>query len=166
MDERASRLVIYDLPEGDVKQVGNDIMFDAKPMVEMCGGCFGCWIKTPGRCVKRDRAADIPAYMAGFREVVIISPVVYGGYSPCVKAVIDRSIPYVLPYFRIVGGKMHHKLRHKNRFRLKVCFYGECSDGEKQIAKRLVEANAVNFGAAQSDVVFYENAESLKREVF
>lgn len=31
-----------------------------------------------------------------------------------------------LPYFRIVGGEMHHKMRYKHSFKLTVCFYGEC----------------------------------------
>lgn len=159
------RLIIYDMPNETPMAGNGDILFSASPMVKPCLGCFGCWIKTPGKCVVSDRCSDIPGYIAECDELMYISPIVYGGYSENIKAVIDRSIPYVLPYFRIVNGEMHHKLRYKHQFKLTACFYGECDNEERQLAQSLVKANAVNFGAESSDVRFYDTAYDIIREL-
>ncbi|MBQ8300417.1 MAG: flavodoxin family protein [Clostridia bacterium] len=161
-----SRLIIYDLPEKLTTAENGDMLFYAKPMVKPCMGCFACWTKTPGECAIADRCRLIPSCCAKSEEMVLISPIVYGGYSENVKAVLDRFIPYVLPYFRIVNGEMHHKRRNKNKFKLTVCFYGECDSEEKLIAESLVKANAINFGAESLEVKFYDGPEGLRRDVF
>lgn len=160
-----SRLIIYDIPNETLTAKNNDILFSANPIVKPCMGCFGCWVKTPGRCVINDRCSDIPSHIAKCDEMILISPVLFGGYSESIKAVIDRSIPYVLPYFRIVGGEMHHKMRYKHSFKLTVCFYGECDSEERQIAERLVRANAMNFGAKSCEVRFFDGIEELRSEL-
>ena len=160
-----SRLIIYDLQNETPKAENGDILFSANPIVKPCMGCFGCWTKAPGRCVINDICSDIPSYAAKCDEVVLISPVLFGSYSEKIKAVIDRFIPYVLPYFRIVGGEMHHKMRYKHSFVLSALFYGECDCEEKQIAESLANANAVNFGAKSCNVKFFDSAEELKGEL-
>ena len=160
-----SRLIIYDIPNETLTAKNDDILFSANPIVKHCMGCFGCWIKTPGRCVISDRCSDIPSYIAKCDEMILISPISFGCYSESIKAVIDRSIPYVLPYFRIVGGEMHHKMRYKHAFKLTVLFYGECDDEERQIAESLVRANAVNFGAKSYEVKFFDVIEELRSAI-
>ncbi len=160
-----SRLIIYDIQNETLTAKNDDILFSANPIVKPCMGCFGCWIKTPGRCVISDRCSDIPSYIAKCDEVILISPVLFGSYSESIKAVIDRSIPYVLPYFRIVGGEMHHKMRYKHSFKLKVLFYGECDDEERQIAESLVHANSINFGAKSYEVKFFDGLEELRSAI-
>lgn len=162
---KLSRLIIYDIQNETPKAENGDILFFANPIVKPCMGCFGCWTKTPGRCVINDRCRDIPSYIAKCDELILISPILFGGYSENIKAVIDRFIPYVLPYFRIVDGKMHHKMRYKHSFDLTVLFYGKCDSEEKQIAESLVNANAVNFGAKNCKVKFFDNVEELKGEL-
>ena len=97
--------------------------------------------------------------------MILISPILFGCYSESIKAVIDRSIPYILPYLRIVGGEMHHKMRYKHSFKLKVLFYGECDDEERQIAESLVHANSMNFGATSYEVKFFDELEELRSEI-
>ena len=160
-----SRLIIYDIQNETLKAKKDDILFSANPIVKPCMGCFGCWIKTPGRCVINDRCSDIPSYIAKCDELILISSVLFGCYSECIKAVIDRFIPYVLPYFRIVGGEMHHKMRHKHSFKLTVLFYGKCDLEEMQIAENLAYANAVNFGAKSCEVKFFDELEELRSEL-
>lgn len=160
-----SRLIIYDIQNETLTAKKDDILFSANPIVKPCMGCFGCWIKTPGRCVIGDRCSDIPSYIAKCDEMILISPVLFGSYSESIKAVIDRSIPYVLPYFRIVGGEMHHKMRYKHSFKLKALFYGECDSGERQLAESLAQANAVNFGAKSCEAKFFDGIEELRGEI-
>jgi len=162
------RLLIHDLDEKDERQLKyavpeSVILFSAKPRVKPCVGCFGCWIKTPGRCVIKDRCWDSPAMMAAGRELILVSRNVYGGFSPEVKAVLDRSIGYMMPFFRYVGSEMHHTARYDNPLTLTAHFYGEgISEGERGIARRLVKANAVNLGAEGCQVCFHDSLPHLK----
>ena len=86
-------------------------MYPARP----CIGCFGCWIKTPGSCVLPDSYQEMGKLLSRTSELILISRCCYGGYSPYVKNVLDRSIGYIQPFFRIVHGEMHHVMRHDNR---------------------------------------------------
>lgn len=159
------RLIIYDIQNFSYPGKTGDVLFSANPMVKPCRGCFNCWVKTPGKCSVNDRCSSIPSVMAKCDEVVLISPVLYGGYSESIKAVIDRSIPFVLPYFRILKGEMHHKMRHKNPFKLTACFYGKCDSEEKRIAESLVKANSLNFGAKSYEVKFFNELDQLRSEI-
>lgn len=166
----SGRLIVYDAGERDAGDFArgfgaDDALFSATPPVKTCVGCFGCWVKTPGRCVIADRAVDIPALFARSDEVVVVSPLAWGGYSRNVKAVLDRSIGYLLPFFRTVDGEMHHRMRHGNAFAFAVHFYGEGAPTVRENARRLVEANAVNLGARSVDVRFHEGIAAAKEAV-
>ena len=50
-----------------------------------CVGCFGCWTKTPGRCVIRDDAARVYPLIARSEQVLYVSRVKYGSYAPVMK---------------------------------------------------------------------------------
>ncbi len=161
------RLLIHDLDEADAAVLLNDlpidvIVFPAKPRVKHCVGCFGCWIKTPGKCVITDRCADTPTILGACRELILISRCVYGGYSPEVKAVIDRSIGNSLPFFHIVHGEMHHPRRYDNALTLTVHFYGSMDEKERDLATRLVEANHRNLGTVAQQVCFHDGVSALE----
>ena len=49
--------------------------------ISHCVGCFGCWVKTPGKCVIRDDATKIYPLIAKSEEVVYVSRVKYGSYD-------------------------------------------------------------------------------------
>lgn len=120
-----------------------------------CCGCFGCWVKTPGICVCKDGYENMGELLSETEELVIVSRCVYGGFSPFVKNVLDRSISYVLPEFQIVDGEMHHKPRYENHIRMRILFYGEdITEWEKETARNLVHANAKNLGADVDEIEF------------
>ena len=60
-----------------------------------------------------------------------------------------------------MGGR-HHKIRYDNKFSLKVYFYGDMSEAEMKTAEGLVGFNAVNFGAADSEIHFLDSDERLE----
>ncbi len=68
--------------------------------IRPCIGCFGCWIKTPGKCVLKDGYDNMGELLSKTENVTIISRCFYGCYSPFVKNVLDRSIPWLLPFFK------------------------------------------------------------------
>ena len=53
--------------------------------VHHCMGCFGCFVKTPGKCVIPDACQEQGTKMAHCDEFIIVSECVYGGYSPDLK---------------------------------------------------------------------------------
>jgi multimeric flavodoxin WrbA len=125
-----SRLLIHDLDrfsaQGLLPVLPEDVIaISALPAVKSCVGCFGCWIKTPGRCVIDDRIADVPGIMGRSRELILVSELTYGGLSPDLKAIIDRMIPSMLPFFTVVDGKTRHRPRYAREtdFALSYYFY-------------------------------------------
>lgn len=93
---------------------------------------------------------------------ILISKATFGSYSSPVKNVLDRSISYVLPFFEIRNGEMHHGERYHNDLTISALFYGDMSEEEKQTAENLVKANAVNLNAALGRVHFVEGAENAR----
>ncbi len=150
------------LPKAESRTSTNERIISDNGSIRNCVGCFGCWIKTPGACVIRDEYGDMGELLAGSTEVLVISKCCYGGYSPFVKNVFDRSISYVHPKFIIRKGEMHHRFRYPKHFNLKVVFYGdEISEQEKETALQLMEANVVNLGGARPQVIFMKTEELM-----
>ncbi len=127
-----------------------------------CAGCFGCWVKTPGECVIKDDISRHGAELSRCSRVVIISRCVYGSYSPGVKRIVDRSLPYVHPNFTTRNGMMRHKRRYGNVFDTEVYFYGDMTEGEKDTARRFVEAENLNLGCGRVSVRFFGTAEEIE----
>ncbi|MDX5701690.1 flavodoxin family protein, partial [Clostridioides difficile] len=89
----------------------------------------------------------------------------YGGFSPFVKNVLDKSINYILPYFVIKDNMMRHKSRYDKQINLKAIFYGDCiTEAEKETATKLVNGNAINFNIKEHSVCFYENIQDIRGE--
>ena len=161
-------LLIHDLSDeewGEVsdKYEGWKVIAD-EGNIKPCVGCFGCWVKEPGQCVIKDGYEHMGELIHKADEVVIMSKYTYGGFSSFVKNVLDRSIGYVLPYFEIFEGEMHHKKRYPEEKNITFVFRGiDLSDADKQKAKRYVEAVCRNLHSKIKDIVF-ENEKVLSEE--
>ena len=159
------RLIIYDVPAEfivGVTDISEDILIDAYQIHRYCIGCFGCWLKTPGTCVIKDGFENMGKGLSEVSEFVLISKATFGSYSSAVKNVLDRSISYVLPFFEIRNGEMHHGERYFNDLKISVVFYGHMTENEKRTAESLVNANAVNLNAELGKVHFVESMEAIK----
>lgn len=162
-------LLIHDLEEKQMPFLKsflgkeNTIVLPNNKMIKHCIGCFGCWIKTPAQCIIQDDYQTMGEFISKCETLTIVSKCVYGGFSPFVKNVLDRSISYLHPYFVIKNDEMHHKMRYDNRFELTVCFYGETiTQKENETAKNLVKANAINLGCIVKDVFFVYNLKEMR----
>jgi multimeric flavodoxin WrbA len=164
MPNSKTRLILHDLPPGEASGVlppesRDCLIFAAYPSVRHCVGCFGCWLKTPGRCVINDRGAVFIQLLSRCGELVVLSRMAFGGLSPDVKAVIDRSIGFVQPFFRYVNGEMHHVERYPNPPDFRYVFYGDAmTKREKETAQKLAAANSLNLGSGRSTAEFYRTA--------
>ena len=86
-------------------------------------------------------------------ELVIISAISYGGYSPAVKNILDRSIGSSTPLSTYRGRQMKHTLRYGKHDSFKVITYGDISSEEFATFKLMAERNALNDGFAHSEVI-------------
>ncbi|MBE5905236.1 MAG: flavodoxin family protein [Lachnospiraceae bacterium] len=163
------KLLIHDLSEAEWGKVaaeyeGWDVVApngDIKP----CAGCFGCWMKETGVCVIKDGFERMGERIHRAEEVVIISHYTYGGFSSFVKNVMDRSIGYILPFFRIYKGETHHKPRYREKKPFRFIFLGKgLNDAEKEKASRYVKAVCRNFNATVKEVRFEEAGEQEVEE--
>jgi multimeric flavodoxin WrbA len=164
-----TQLILHDLPPDKIDALlppanaDGRTVFSTLPAVRPCIGCFGCWVKTPGECVVNDRGKGFAALIAKHDELLVISRMTFGGLSPSVKAVLDRSIGYMLPFFHTVNGEMHHARRNSKPFALQYVFYGTpMSESDKDTAQKLAAANALNFGAEEYSVRFYPSIDAIE----
>lgn len=94
--------------------------------ITFCRGCFGCWVKTPGECIMKDKISEINRSFVNSRVTFYLSPVIFGQFSANIKNVIDRSLPNVLPYFvKGPDGSTTHPLRYENNPAIYIIGYGE-----------------------------------------
>ena len=111
-----------------------------------CAGCFGCWTQTPGICIIDDDGREIAKQAAQADLLIYLTPVTFGGYSSELKKAVDRTLPILLPYFTLVKGEVHHRMRYKRRQRLAVIGVQTSSDSDSaRIFEKLVERNAINI---------------------
>lgn len=165
------RLIIHDLENEYFLKLFSNSLNETKIIsddgtIHQCIGCFGCWIKTPASCVIRDKYGDMGEYLSKCNNVIIISKCCYGGFSPFVKNVLDRSISYVHPYFVFKNSEMHHRRRYNNHINMNIFFYGEnITEKEKQTAHKLLKANSINLDCNISKVTFVNRIDELEGQI-
>lgn len=165
------KIVIHDLSNEQFQSLFPQADSDAciisdTGTIRHCVGCYGCWIKTPGKCVLKDGYDNMGELLSKSTKVTIISRCFYGCYSPFVKNVLDRSIPWLLPFFKIRNNETHHKRRYQNNIQLTVHFYGpKITAQERETARKLVKANCKNFYVKDYQISFSNSLEELCKEV-
>ena len=157
------KLLIHDLNDEEWEKVSADhsgwkIISD-NGKIHPCTGCFGCWIKTPGKCVIKDGFDNMGALISKADEVMVISRYTYGGFSSFIKNVFDRSIGWVLPYFEIINGEMHHKSRYPEDKPFTFIFRGSgLTDDDKAQTEKYIKAVCLNLHGIIKDIRFEECA--------
>ena len=154
------KLLIHDMSDEEWSKVsenykGWEVISD-NGTIKPCIGCFGCWVKEPGECVIKDGYEKMGALIHQAEEVTVISTYTYGGFDSFVKNVFDRSIGWVLPFFEIDHGEMHHKRRYPEDKPITFVFRGRLDESDKTKAKTYVEAVCRNFHGIIKDIRFEE----------
>ena len=149
------KVIIHDLgAEYDVLLKENcDTVICADGKYAPCQGCFGCWTKHPAECYMKDRLKEVCRTVGKAEELVIISENYYGGYSPAVKNILDRSIGSSTPLSTYRGKQMKHTLRYGKHNLFKVLTYGDITPAEAETFKLMAKRNALNDGFAHSEVI-------------
>lgn len=123
-------------------------LFDlGKLNIKSCSGCWGCWVKTPGKCVINDDMGIILKGMINSDLVLFLSNPVLGYVDGNMKIAMDRTIPLVHPYIEIVEKECHHHKRYKKYPQFGVILYSAASiePEDKEIIKSLFNRYALNF---------------------
>ncbi len=160
------RTIIHDLPEALAPTPKGSsegfLSLRANGRCAPCKGCFACWLKRPGFCSIPDAFQHAGALIGQSDPLLIVSRLLYGGYSAPIKAILDRSIGLSLPFFTWRGGQTHHLSRYPHRQLLRVCFYGGATQWEKETARELVERNRLNWDYERAEVFFYDEPAQAK----
>jgi multimeric flavodoxin WrbA len=115
--------------------------------IQPCVGCFGCWVKKPGECVVPDASADVCRAVIASDLTIFASPLIMGYVSAVLKKTMDKLIPLIHPYFKVVGNETHHRKRYESYPALGL-IVGMGRDGDDEdfaITRRLFERLAINF---------------------
>jgi len=112
-----------------------------------CTGCWGCWVKTPGRCLIDDGSLQVCRAWANSDLVLLASPLKMGFYTALLKAALDRSIPLSLPYIGIYRGECAHLPRYPQPPMLAALLEPEPGgDAEDlEITRAILKRHARNF---------------------
>lgn len=156
-------ILIHDVPGNPFEKYTADfeIVNAADVSAVPCQGCFQCWTKNAGFCVYADAFQHSGAAAGKSENIVIVSRLCYGGYSPAVKRFLDRGISDCSPFLTFRKGRTYHISRYKVKKHLSVYFYGECSGFERETAEEYVAHHAVNMDAEAHTVQFAERFEDF-----
>ena len=122
--------------------------------IHNCVGCFGCWTKTPGRCVIRDDAVKVYPLIAQSDGVIYVSRIKYGGYDTVMKTMLERAIPVQQAFIHLVDGECHHVQRAVAPKQAVIIAYGDSGPEEQALFRRMVERNARNMNFERFQVIF------------
>ena len=123
-----------------------------------CVGCFGCWVKTPGKCVIRDDAVRAYPRIAESSRVLYVSRIQFGSYDTPMKTMLERAIPVQQAFIRLWHGEAHHVQRRVLPKQATIIGYGDISAEEQGVFRRLVARNAYNMNFESYQVHFVSEA--------
>lgn len=142
---------------------GDRLAAERASVIKPCLGCFGCWVKTPGRCVvKGDSGEAFVESFVGADLVILGGATPYGSFALPIKAALDRVIPSLLPYFRRFRGEMHHVPRYARLPRILSLAFGEATEAEEATHLDLVRSFCDNASSPRQRRAFrYDGGSAL-----
>lgn len=131
--------------------------------IHYCVGCFGCWLKTPGKCVFNDISSDMNKAYIESDIAIFLSPVKYGCYTPAIRRTLDRMLPNILPFFKKISGEVHHAPRYSKYPSFITYGYGEdITAQEAETFRSLSNANAINFQTDKAQIYINRKESEIK----
>lgn len=113
----ATDIILDTFLEG-VKSVGGGFkkiyLHDKK--IKKCIGCFGCWSKTPGKCIFQND--DMPSILKMMEEsdiIVFATPIYHFGMTSDMKIMIEKTLPQLEPFLVKDKELTNHTIRNKTK---------------------------------------------------
>jgi putative NADPH-quinone reductase len=85
-----------------------DLYYNYDLKIKPCGGCFDCWLKTPGVCSQKDDMHRLLPVMRDADVIVYATPVYGYGMNGQMKNIIDRMIVMAEPFMEVSEGRSRH----------------------------------------------------------
>ena len=162
------KIILSDRPLSlDLGNREDVVSFDLSHMkIAPCVGCFGCWTKTPGKCVIRDDAVKVYPRLAESDTALYVSRVRYGGDDTVMETMLERAIPVQQAFIRLLDGETHHVQRAVAPKRAVIVAYGALDREEEDLFRRLVARNAKNMSFQSYEIRFTdeEQVETVVRQ--
>lgn len=81
--------------------------------INYCIGCYTCWTKTPGKCLHKDDMTEelFPKWLES-DLAVYATPLYNYTLNAEMKAFMERTIPFLEPFFELQDNRSAHPLRH------------------------------------------------------
>lgn len=98
------------------KGARTEMVYLKKINIGHCTGCYGCWVKTPGKCVLKDDMANLLEQIRLCDLLVLATPVYVYSMTSLMKAFIDRMLPLVEPHFVKEGNCYKHPSRYNRKY--------------------------------------------------
>ena len=150
-----------------VKDAGGDCekIYLSDKKINKCQGCFGCWTKTPGKCVFQND--DMPEILQKIEKVDIVvfaTPLYHFNMSSEMKIMIERTLPLLEPFLLKDKELTKHPRRNKNKKEkwviLSVCGFPEIQ--HFQALDLCFEQNARAHEAEIIGKIYRPSSEALK----
>lgn len=92
--------------------------------LQPCVGCNACWLRTPGICALRDGYEEILRACLRYDAVIFLAGTALNFVDHHMKNVVDRLLPLVTMYTRIVDGQCRHVPRYNKTYRFGLLYAG------------------------------------------
>ena len=123
-----------------------------------CVGCNACWLVTPGVCAIKDSYEELLKAYLRYDAVLFLSGTVLSFVDYRMKHLIDRLLPLVTMYIRIVDGQCRHVPRYDKKFRFGLLYK---SAADRAYLNRWMERVMLNFDGESLGAYPIENAEEV-----
>ena len=115
-----------------------------------------------------DDAHKVYPLIAKSENVIYVTRLFHGSYSPIMKRMLERAIPIQQAFLHLYRGEVHHVSRNVVPKKAVIIAYG-CDDVEEQeLFRKLTERNALNMLFTECKVLFPSKEElehSIESEV-
>ena len=113
----ATDIVLDKFLEGTKDSGGNfEKVYLKDKKIEKCIGCFGCWTKTPGKCIfKNDDMPEILDKMIAADVIVFATPLYHFGMSSYMRIMLEKTLPMVEPFLIEDKELTKHPKRNKEK---------------------------------------------------